>query len=104
MSGMPTAANSRPAARSMSRNRSSSSWRGGRITDRSPAGSASAADLPFAPDDVLLGGELAEAHRAAGVELLGRDADLGPEPELLAVDEPGRRVDKHRGRLDLAGE
>ena len=43
-------------------------------------------------------GQLAEAHRAAGVELLGGDADLGAEAELLAVDEPGRGVDERRRR------
>ena len=33
-----------------------------------------------------------------------RDADLGAEAELLAVDEAGRGVDHHRGRVDLGGE
>ena len=59
---------------------------------------------PVALDDVLGGGQLAQAHRAAGVELLGADADLGAEAELLAVDEAGRGVDEHRGGVDLAGE
>ena len=57
---------------------------------------------PFPVDDVLRGGELAQAHGPAGVQLLGADADLGAEAELLAVDEPGRRVDEHRGGVDLA--
>ena len=38
-------------------------------------------------------GQLGQAHRAAGVQLLGRDADLRAEAELAAVGEPGRRVD-----------
>ena len=62
----------------------------------------SAADLAVAPDDVLVGGELAQAHRAARVQLLRRDADLGAEAELLAVGEARRRVHDHRGRVDLA--
>ena len=33
-----------------------------------------------------------------------RDADLGAEPELAAVGEPGGRVDHDRGRVDLRGE
>ena len=52
----------------------------------------SAADLTVAAHDVLRRGQLAQPHRPAGVQLLGRDADLGAEAELLAVDEPGRRV------------
>jgi hypothetical protein len=62
----------------------------------------SGADLAVAFDHVLGRRELAEAHRAAGVELLGADADLGAEAELLAVDEAGRGVDEDGGRVDLA--
>ncbi len=51
-----------------------------------------------------IGGELAQAHRAPGVELLGRDADLGAEAELAAVDEAGRGVDHHGGGVHLGGE
>ena len=61
----------------------------------------SRADLPCL-DDVLDTGQLAKAHRAPGVQLLGRDADLGPEAELTAIDEAGRRVDQHGGGIDLA--
>ena len=49
-------------------------------------------------------GELAQPHRPPGVELLGGDPDLGPEPELAAVDEPGRRVHHDGGGVDLAAE
>ena len=52
----------------------------------------------------LVGGELPQAHGAAGVELLGADADLGSEAELLAIGESGRGVDDHCGGVDLAGE
>src|SRR4051794_29539512 len=38
-------------------------------------------DLAVAVDDVLQRGELPQAHRAPGVQLLGRDADLGAETE-----------------------
>lgn len=56
----------------------------------------SSADVAVADDDVLGRGHLRQAHRAAGVQLLGADADLGTEAELAAVGEPGRRVDEHR--------
>ncbi len=67
-----------------------------------PSGGSSR--LAGAADDVLGGGELPQPHGAAGVELLGADADLGAEAELLAVDEPGRGVDQDGGGVDLAGE
>ena len=38
--------------------------------------------LAVAPDDVLVGRELAQAHRAARVQLLRGDPDLGAEAEL----------------------
>ena len=60
--------------------------------------------LPVAVDDVLHARQLAQPHRAAGVQLLGGDADLGPEAELAAVDEAGRGVDEHGGGVDLATE
>jgi uncharacterized membrane protein len=55
------------------------------------------ADVAVADDDVLGRGHLRQAHRAAGVQLLGADPDLGAEAELATVGEPGRRVDEHRG-------
>src|SRR5437588_9361475 len=62
------------------------------------------ADLAVAVDDPLGGGQLAEAAGAAGVELVGADADLGAEAELAAVVEPGAGVD-HDGRaVDLGHE
>ena len=53
-----------------------------------------------AGDDVGGGGQLRQAERPARVQLLRRDADLGPEAELAAVGEPGGGVDEHRGRVD----
>lgn len=55
------------------------------------------AHVAVADDDVLRGGHLGQAHRAAGVQLLGADADLGTEAELSAVGEPRGGVDQHRG-------
>ncbi|MBM7519676.1 drug/metabolite transporter (DMT)-like permease [Nocardioides nitrophenolicus] len=55
------------------------------------------ADVAVADDDVLGRGHLRQPHRAAGVQLLGADPDLGAEAELAAVGEPGRGVDQHRG-------
>ncbi len=37
-----------------------------------------------------------------GVQLLGADADLGAEAELLAIGEAGRSVDDHGGGVDFA--
>ncbi len=56
---------------------------------RWPARRGSGAHLAVAPHDELGRGELAQPHRSAGVELLGADADLGAEAELVAVHEPG---------------
>src|SRR6476619_5591865 len=56
-------------------------------------------NLAVAVDDVLQRGQLPEAHGAPSMQLLGGDADLGAEPELLTVDEAGRRVDQHGGRV-----
>ena len=61
-------------------------------------------DLAVAPHDVLVRGQLAQAHRAARVQLLGRDPDLGAEAEPLAVGEAGRRVHDHDRGVDLVGE
>ena len=59
---------------------------------------------PCAVQDVLGRGQLAQADRAAGVQLLGRVADLGAHPELEPVGEAGRGVDVDAGRVDAAGE
>ncbi len=67
-------------------------WRLARL-EPAPAGSA---DVTVADHDVLGGGHLGQAHGAAGVQLLRADADLGAEPELAAVGEPGGGVDEHR--------
>jgi len=38
------------------------------------------------------------------MQFLGGDADLRAEPELLTVDESGRRVHEHGRRVDLTAE
>lgn len=53
------------------------------------------AHVAVADDDVLGGGHLGQAHRTAGVQLLGADPDLGAEAELTAVGEPRGGVDQH---------
>src|SRR5690606_5591935 len=64
----------------------------------------SAPGLAAALDDELQGGELPQPHRAASVQLLRGDADLGAEAELLAVHEAGGGVDEDRGGVDLLRE
>src|SRR5438105_14964478 len=69
-----------------------------------PNARSSGSNLPFTPDDVLVRGQLAQTHRAARVELLCGDADLGTEPELLAVGESRARVHLDSRGVDLFGE
>ena len=73
--------------------------RGGRrprpaTRDRLPA------DLAVATDAVLVGGELAQAHRAARVQAVGRDADLRAEAELETVVETRARVPENGRGID----
>ena len=55
--------------------------------------------LTAAVDDELGAGQLAQTHGAAGVELLGSDADLRALAELAAVGEAGGGVDIDRRRV-----
>ena len=52
------------------------------------AAGAPSSGLAVALDDPGRGGQVTEAHRAARVQLLGRDADLRPEAELAAYLKP----------------
>ena len=61
-------------------------------------------DLAVAEDDELAAGQLLEAHRAAGVELLRGDPHLGAEAVLEAVGEARRGVDDDRRGVDLGDE
>ena len=56
--------------------------------------------LAGALDQVPVGAQLAQADRAAGVQLLGRVGDLGAHAELAAVGEARRGVDVHAGGVD----
>ena len=62
------------------------------------------ADLAVAEHDALERGEALEPDRAARVQLVGGDADLGAQAVLEAVGEAGRGVHHHRARIDLAQE
>src|SRR5690349_3979352 len=62
------------------------------------------ADLAFALDDPLRGGELGQAHGAAGVELLRGDAHLGTQAQLPAVGKPCGGVDDHGSGVNLGDE
>jgi signal transduction histidine kinase len=68
------------------------------------ASARSGSDLAVACHDVLRGCHLGQPHRAAGVELLGRDTDLRAEAELSSVGEARRRIDHDCGSIDSCGE
>ena len=72
----------------------------GPAEDADAAHAASRTDLAVALDQVLERAQLAQADRAAGVQLLRRVADLGAHPELAAVGEARRGVDVDAGRVD----
>jgi len=55
--------------------------------------------LAGAAHDVFVRRQLLEPHRAAGVKLVGADADLGPKAELVAVVEARRGVPEHDGAV-----
>ena len=58
----------------------------------------------IAGDAILVAGEFAQGHRAAGVELVGGDADLGAEAEFFAIGEAGGDVVKDTGAIDAVEE
>ena len=51
------------------------------------------ADLAAAVDDVLVATQLFQPHGATGMELLGGNAHLAPQPELPAIGKAGGAVD-----------
>ena len=53
-------------------------------------------NLPFAVDDVFVGAKLVQAHRAAGVQAIGGDADFGTKAKLKSVGEAGGGVVEDR--------
>ena len=68
----------------------------------SPA--AKLADLPIPGDDPFVGRQIRRPHRAAGVEFVGADADLGAQAIFAAVGESGAGVDHHAGGIDAGDE
>ena len=71
------------------------------VPPRSPtAPGVSARTWPVALDQVLERAQLAQADRAARVQLLRRVADLGAHAELAAVGEARRGVDVDAGGVD----
>ena len=59
------------------------------------------ADLAGAIDEVFVTAKFCQAHGAAGVELVGADADLGSESKLAAVIEAGAGIVHDHGAFDL---
>ena len=62
------------------------------------------ADLAGASELVFVGGEGLGGKGAAGVELLGRDADLGAQAKLAAVGEARAGVGIHGRGIDRVQE
>src|SRR5215204_2914742 len=96
-----------------SRTRSSSSWTsascaqtrwarcgGLNVPPSRPTSATLGPDLARALDQVLDRAQLAQPDRPAGVELLGRVADLGAHAELAPVGEAGGGVDVDAGGVD----
>src|SRR5688500_12771851 len=65
---------------------------------------ARSSDMTVPRDDPLVGGEVARAHGAAGVELVGADADFGAQSVLASVGESCARIDHHAGGIDALDE
>src|SRR5688572_10119191 len=76
--------------------------RQGRLSPRDP--DCLLTYLPRAFDDELVGTELGQAHRAAGVEAVGADADFGAVTELVSVREARTRVPIDGRAVDLREE
>src|SRR5690606_27754933 len=63
-----------------------------------------ATDMAVTEHDPFLAGQALEADRAAGVDAVGGNADLGAEAILEAVSKPRRGIDHHRAGIDLGEE
>ena len=61
-------------------------------------------DLARAVHDIFEGRELLDAHRPAGMEAPGGDADLSPHAELAAVGELRGGIVQHDGAVDAREE
>src|SRR5471032_2865518 len=62
------------------------------------------AKLTVTDHDVLLAGQAFQTDRAAGVQLISRNADLGTQSVFETIGEAGRGVDHHRTGVDLGHE
>src|SRR5580704_7791031 len=71
-----------------------------RVPGDDAASGCSDADVPVAFDEVLERAQLAQADRAARMQLLGGVADLRAHPELSPVGEARGGVDVHAGGVD----
>src|SRR5690242_2655515 len=60
------------------------------------------AELAAAQHDELRAGQLFESHRSTGMDAGRTDADFGAQPELIAVVESRRRVDKDGAGIHFA--
>ncbi len=69
-----------------------------------PAAVRSCADVALAEHHPLERGESLDAHRAARMEFVGADADLGAQAVLEAVGETGAGIHHHAGRVHFAQE
>src|SRR5512135_3480204 len=82
-------------------------WGGLNVPPNSPMRAnapGSGPHLAVALDQVAVRAQLAQADRAARVQLLGRVADLGAHPELAAVGEAGGGVHVDAGGVDAEAE
>ena len=63
------------------------------LNDKVAPARPSAADVSVTENDELQRGEPFQTNRAARMQLVGADADLGAEPVFEAVREAGRGID-----------
>ena len=61
-------------------------------------------DLAVAANDVFVGRQFFETHRAARMKLVGADADLRAETKLAAIGETGGSIPIDRRGIDFAEE
>src|ERR1700730_13192955 len=60
----------------------------------------SGSNLSAAPHQILVTGQLLDAHRTTRVEFVGADADFRAHPEFTAVGELRGRIVQHDGAVD----
>src|SRR5438876_407497 len=68
------------------------------------AGTSILSNLASAMDNVLIAGQLVQAARAAGVNFVGADADLGALAEFGAIVKARAGIDEDSRRIDGGGE